>query len=66
MTFFQTILLCFAFVGIGHTFVLIMANIGEAQAREKWKRNINVKSELAGILFLFFIVLLYYFLGEGF
>lgn len=58
--FFQIVILCFAFVGLWHTFVLILAN---AQSKEEWK--INIKYELAGILLLFSVVLLYEFVGRN-
>lgn len=59
MTFFQTIFMCFALVGIWHTFVLILCS---TQSKEEWK--IGVKYELAGILVLFLTFSLYALFGE--
>ena len=47
--FLQTIFIAFALIGIGHTFILIIYNIQKEHTRE-----INIKYELAVILFLLF------------
>ena len=57
--FIQTIFIFFGFVGVWHTFVLIIYNFNK---KEEYK--IDVKYELAGIFVLFLIASLYAFFGK--
>lgn len=58
--FLQVIFTFFALVGIWHTAVLILCSV---QNKEEFK--IGVKLELAGILLLFVLFLLYSFIDLG-
>ena len=55
----QTVFIFFSFVGIWHTFVLILSNM---QNKEEFK--IDVKYELAVVLFGLLVFVLYALFGE--
>jgi hypothetical protein len=56
---FQNIFIAFALIGFGHTLILVIYNIGKENRRE-----INIKYELAFILFLLFIFSIYTLTGN--
>lgn len=57
--FFQIIFIAFAFIGIGHTLILILYNVNN-----KLTRIIDIKYELAIIIVIIFTFAAYAFTGE--